>query len=100
LPNSKRLHLSEPAKRDLKLIAEYTLCEWGAVQKKKYLAQIKHAFKRISEHANTGRLRDEIDKGLISLAVQKHIIFYRVTHNELFVMRVLHESMDVESHLR
>jgi len=94
------LYLSAPAKRDLRLIAEYALREWGAVQKRKYLGQIKSAFKRISEHSNTGRSRDGIDQGLMSLAVQKHIVFYRLTNNELFVIRVLHESIDVVGHLK
>lgn len=96
---SKKLHLSVPARRDLRLIGEYTLREQGAVQKKKYLGQIKDGFKLISENPGIGKSRDEIDKGLISLAVQKHIIFFRQTKKQLFVIRILHESMDFDRQL-
>ena len=99
MPISKKLNISAPARRDLRLVGEYTLREWGAVQKKKYLGQIKNGFKLISENPGVGKSRDEIDKGLISLAVQKHIVFYRQTKKQLLVIRILHESMDLDQHL-
>ena len=99
MTTSKQLHLSAPSGRDLRLISEYTLRRWGAVQKKKYLGQIKDSFKLINENPGIGKPRDEIDKGLMSLAVQKHIIFYRQTKKQLFVVRILYESMDLARHL-
>jgi len=99
LPSSNKLNVSASAKRDLILIGEYTLREWGAVQKKRYLGQIKKCFKLISENPSVGRQRDDIDMGLFSHLAQKHVVFYRVIKNDLFVVRVLHESMDVEQHL-
>jgi len=97
-PNYKKLHISDLARRDLKLIGKYTLRKWGAVQKKKYLGQMKNCFKLICENSAIGRPRDEVDEGLMSHVVQKHIVFYRTTNNELFVVRVLHQSMDVDSY--
>jgi len=99
LPKSKKLHISAPARNDLRLIGEYTQREWGLNQKKKYLGQIKNSFKAICETPGLGKLRDDIDKGLSSYSVQKHIVFYREIKSELLVIRVLHERMDSDRHL-
>ncbi len=99
LLSSKKLNISVSAKRDLTLIGEYTLREWGAVQKKRYLGLIKKCFKLIRENPTVGRQRDEIDMGLFSHAVQKHVVFYRIIKSDLFIVRVLHESMDLEQQL-
>jgi len=99
LPNFKQLHVSGLARRDLRLIGKYTLRAWGSVQKKKYLGQIKHGFKLISENPEIGRPRGDIDTGLMSYPIQKHKVFYRTTKHELIVVRVLHESMDVGRYL-
>ena len=99
MPNSKKLRVSDPAKRDLKRIGEYTRRQWGAVQKRKYLGQIKDTFKAIRDTPGLGAPRDDIETGLRAHPVQKHVIFYRETKIELVIVRVLHESMVPEPHL-
>ncbi len=99
MPNSKKLRISGPAKTDLQRIGDYTRREWGAAQKRKYLGQIKDTFKAIRDTPGLGTPRDEIDKGLRTYPVRRHVIFYRETKNELLIVRVLHASMDPERHL-
>ncbi len=100
MPSSKRLRISGPAKRDLEWIGEYTGAEWGAAQKRKYLGQIKDGFKAVRNTPGIGTRRDDIHKGLRAHPVRKHVIFYRVTRTELAIVRVLHQSMTPELHLR
>jgi len=92
---TRKLHISNTVRNDLRLIGEYTQHVWGSEQKKKYLGQIKNSFKTMCKTPGLGRLRDDIDMGLFSCSVQKHIIFYRETKSELFVIRILHERMDL-----
>ena len=99
MPNSKKLRISEPAKRDLERIGEYTRAEWGAAQKRKYLGQIKDGFKAVRDTPGIGTQRDDIRKGLRAHPVRKHVIFYRETKTEVTVVRVLHEGMNPELHL-
>lgn len=94
MPRSKRLRVSGPAKRDLSDIGAYTLREWGAAQKKKYLGQIRARFAALRESPGVGAARDEIAGGLRSCRAGRHVIYYRETGSELVVLRVLHESMD------
>ena len=66
------IHLSEAAKSDLVDIWVETDRQWGAAQADRYLELI------------TGR----------------HLVFYEVDPDRIFVIRVLHQSMDVPRHLR
>ncbi len=65
------------------MIGEYTLREWGALQKKYYLDLFKQSFKTLSHTASDdsivpfGKSRDEIDSGLLSYMVKKHSVYYR-----------------------
>ena len=94
MPRSNRLRVSGPAKRDLADIGSYTLREWGAAQKKKYLGQIRERFAALRETPGAGAARDEIARGLRSCRAGRHVIYYRNTRSELVVLRILHESMD------
>ncbi len=100
MPSSKKLRISGPAKRDLIGIGDYTRREWGAAQRRKYLGQIKDGFKTLRDTPGIGVRRDDIHKGLRAHPVRKHVIFYRETKTKLTIVRVLHESMNVELHLR
>jgi len=99
LPNSKKLRISGPARRDLERIGEYTRAEWGAAQRRKYLGQIKNGFRALRDTPGIGARRDDILEGLRALPVRKHVIFYRETATELTIVRVLHENMDPKLHL-
>ena len=99
MPKSNELRVSGPAKTDLERLGEYTRPRWGAAQKRRYLGQIKDAFKAIRDTPGLGAPRDDIVKGLCARHARKHIIFYRQTRNRIVIVRVLHESMDPERHL-
>jgi len=100
LAKSRRLRVSGPARLDLVLIGEYTRREWGAQQKRKYLGQIRDKFKAVRDSPSIGVARDDIDARLRAVVVRKHVIFYRETDTELIVVRVLHQSMDPDAHLK
>jgi toxin ParE1/3/4 len=51
---------------------------------------------RISEHPLLGKSRDEIKAGYRSFHAASHIIFYRKLDEGILVVRILHQSMDVE----
>lgn len=99
LTDFKLLRLSKPAEKDLRLIAAYTNREWGEVQKNKYLGIIQQSLKSLADLSVTGKLRNDIATDLYCYSIQKHLIFYRETEQELLVLRVLHERMGLNQHL-
>jgi toxin ParE1/3/4 len=99
----KPIKISKPAEEDLKEIADYTLKQWGGAQRKAYLDLFKHFFKRLSRGDRKVCLllkdREDIDVGLQSFTIKKHVVFLRVTEHEISIVRVLHSRMDHERHL-
>ncbi|MFW5427365.1 MAG: type II toxin-antitoxin system RelE/ParE family toxin [Methylophagaceae bacterium] len=96
----KLLRLAKTAKKDLQLISNYTKREWGEAQKQKYLSVIQQSFRDLAVSDVSGKSRNDVAKGLYCYSIQKHLIFYRETRNELMILRVIHQRMDVNQHLK
>jgi len=99
LKNSKQLYITTPAKQDLQNISTYTQETWGTKQKTKYMKKLKCCFDDICFNTTMGKHYHDIDSTLLSFHSQKHIIFYRLISNEIRIIRVLHQSMDIEAQL-
>ena len=83
----------------LEEIADFTLEMWGSEQEDIYLELLEKAFIAISKNPNLGRVYDEVYSGLRRYLAGRHIILYQVTDDAVEIVRVLHHSMDFESHL-
>jgi toxin ParE1/3/4 len=92
-------HLTAQAKEDLKSIGRYTQETWGQVQRNKYLAALDKSFHRLAETPELGRSCDEIREGYRKLHEGRHVIFYHSMADGIEIVRVLHGSMDIETHL-
>lgn len=93
---SKKIYiLSEIADKDLEDIFDYTLDEFGFDQAERYLLELEKTFQNLLLNPQLGKKRDEIKKGLYSLPKDNHIIFYRILHNHIKIIRVLHGSQDI-----
>ena len=93
-------YLTAKAKEDLKSIARYTQETWGRLQRNKYLAELDKRFHRLAEAPKLGRSCEEIREGYRKFPEGEHLIFYRsVSADEIEIVRVLHGSMDIETHL-
>jgi len=103
LKKFKPIKLSNPAEADLQNIADYTLKEWGKLQKVFYLNLFKQSFLSLSQnHEAHGLLiknRDDIDAGLQSYGIKNHIVYFRETKTELMIIRILHSRMDPEKNI-
>lgn len=94
-----RFQLTNKAYEDLKSIAKYTQTTWGVEQRKEYLTRLDQSFHMIAENIGIGRNCDHIRAGYHSLPVGKHLVFYRVEDETVTIVRILHQSMDVERKL-
>lgn len=94
-----RWQLSEPAVTDLEDIYDYTAENFGDEQAVDYLTALEVLFDNLSENPKLGRVRNEIRKGLRSIAKSNHVVFYRVQPDGIIIIRVLHSSRDIHKFL-
>ena len=93
----KAYRVSRLAEADIDAIYSYTVKNWSGSQADAYYATIIAAFEGLTSGAKIGHAA-AID-GYFALRVGSHSVFYRVADDTVFVARVLHQAMDVESHL-
>jgi toxin ParE1/3/4 len=93
------LILSPRAEDDFADILQYTLDTWGEVQVFKYRDILDEALLTIREHPQIGHSRAELSAAHRIFPAGRHIIVYRVTERAILVSRILHERMDLSTHL-
>lgn len=91
--------VSRAARADLKNIAAYTQKNWGAEQRRTYLKGLDLTFHFLVENPQAGSPCDYIAVGLRKRRFENHTIFYEIQGNQVFIVRILHNSMDVGSNL-
>lgn len=97
MPNFR---VARKAYSDLVAIGRYTEKEWGNAQRATYLKQMDDCFLQIAKNPEIGTACDFIRTGYRKFPQASHLIFYRQDKDGLIeIIRVLHNSMDVESKL-
>lgn len=92
-----RLELSDRARRDFRDILSYTLQMWGDRQLAEYQGKIDSALSAITQNPHAGR--EKAGSVLRVFRVGRHLIFYRIDGVTVYVVRILHDQMDIDSHL-
>lgn len=92
--------LTAAARKDIIDIGRFTTEKWGKRQRDKYLKQLDDAFKLLTRQPDIGRDAEDVKPGYKKFSQGSHIIFYRAgTESKIVVIRILHDSMDVDQHL-
>ena len=86
--------------QDLVEIWLYTFNEWGEKQADKYLDDLDSAIKLLAEQPLISRKRPELDPPVRIHHHGHHLIVDRALDDGISIVRVLHESMDVDGHLK
>ena len=87
------------AEHDLLEIWLYTFNEWGEKQADKYLDELETAIRLLAEQPLICRERTELQPPVRIHHHANHLIAYLALETGINVVRVLHENMDVDSHL-
>ena len=95
MSSPKEYLLSPEADRDLEEIFDYSVEKFGLDQTVKYLMELESVMIHLTEHPETGMVRDEIKIGLRSFPISSHIVFYRALDDHIRIVRVLHASRDI-----
>jgi toxin ParE1/3/4 len=92
--------LRQEAIDDLNSIWNYTFKKWSEKQADKYYATIKMACNGIGDNPDIGKEYYGINKNLLGLKFEKHIIFYQEMLNDrIEIIRILHERMDLKNRI-
>jgi len=91
--------LSNKADADLDAIYVYSFQTFGEAQADAYAAEVISSLNNLANLPETGRRRDDIQPGLFSIPCARHVIFYTMEDDGIFVVRILHDAMDVPRHL-
>lgn len=92
------LFITPAAQEDLTDIYRYSLTNWGALQAEAYLTQLEEKLWLLTEQPAMGKQRNDLFQGLRSLAVNKHLVYYRQESSHIQIARILHERQDPERH--
>ena len=89
-------YLTPAARQDLSVIWDYTNERWGIEQAEKYTEHIIEMCAVLTEPVTGSLSADDIRSGYQKVLYGKHLIFFRIEKEVIEVVRILHQSMDVE----
>lgn len=91
--------LSKRAEQDLIAIWNFSFDQWGEIQADGYLQTLHSTIRLLVKNPEMGKSRDALGAGYRSFHQSRHVIFYQPCGFGVRVIRILHQSMDVERHL-
>lgn len=94
----KAVRYSRAAKADLAKIWHYSVETWGAVQANSYARKLQTVSSEVSTGQRIGR-KSSAQDGMFKIRCGSHVIYYRMTEDEVEIVRILHGKQDVERHL-
>jgi toxin ParE1/3/4 len=95
------LKISSEAITDLEKIWVYTLKKWSKDQADRYYMLIIDEIEFLRSNYYTGKSAENIRPGYRVSFVKSHIIFYKIEDEQkLEVIRILHQSMNIEEWLK
>ena len=84
---------------DLGAIHEYTIANFGLSQAQRYLNGMHERFEDLARQPMLGRAASQLAPNLRRYEYRSHIVFYVSEHENVLIVRVLHQSMDVRRHV-
>jgi toxin ParE1/3/4 len=94
------LKISSEAFSDLEKIWVYTLKRWSKEQADRYYLLLIDEFEFLRTNYYSGKSADNIRPGYRVAFVKSHIVFYKVESDAILeIIRILHQSMDIEDWL-
>ncbi|AKJ41879.1 type II toxin-antitoxin system RelE/ParE family toxin [Pragia fontium] len=96
---SKEVRLTPKAISDLENIYRYSHREFGQIKAERYIRCIDAALNKLADFPQLGIHYFHLAKDLMGYKVESHIVFYRVRHDVISVLRVLHKSMDYAEYI-
>jgi toxin ParE1/3/4 len=94
-----RFRVSNAAQNDIREIGLYTQKHWGKEQRHFYLNGLNERFNQLADNPEISPERADFTPPVRINHYQKHLIVYALEDKGLLILRILHENMDVSTHL-
>lgn len=91
--------ISQLAELDLENIWLYTLQNWSHKQADKYYRLIISEIYSICDNPEIGKAIEELKMEHRVRKIESHIIIYKIKRDKIWIDRILHQRMDIESRL-
>ncbi|MBM3570196.1 MAG: type II toxin-antitoxin system RelE/ParE family toxin [Alphaproteobacteria bacterium] len=91
--------LSNRADADLDEILAYSLKTFGEANAEVYFLSLRDCLHALADNPGMGQAVDDLHPGLRRHHHRRHAIYYVIEQPGIFVVRVLHQSMDAPRHL-
>ncbi len=95
----RRLVYSRAAQIDIDEIWDYSARQWSVDQAEDYVLQLADACEGLAAGRKIGRMAEDVAPGHFSFAVGSHTVYFTRGDEDLFVVRILHQSMDAPNQL-
>jgi toxin ParE1/3/4 len=91
--------ISRLTERDLEEIWLYTFENWSLGQADTYYGLLIKAIDGICQHPELGKPIDYVKHGHRIRRIKSHMIVYKVLEDKIYIDRILHKRMDIETRL-
>ncbi len=91
--------LSIETENDISSIYEYGIQEYGLENAQSYILGLDQLFQILVENPDMGWDASEFSPFLKRFTYRSHIVFYKRMDLDIFIVRVLHLSMDYKGYL-
>lgn len=91
----RRLRLSFAAQRDLNMIQDHGLAEFGLVAVRAHMEGFDRIFTLLRDHPLAGQARPDVGESIRAFTHPPHRILYRLTDDALVIARVIHAAQDM-----
>lgn len=95
----KHYQLSERATLDLDAVIDYSIESFGEKVMLGYFSSFEKCFQSLQDNPELGQGVDYLREGYRCLEHKSHLVFYRIEVKGVFIVRILHKSMDARRHL-
>ncbi len=100
MPANKKILIKPKAYQDIENIYFYSLKEFGSKRAKKYIQDLNKTFLKLAANPNLGKDCNVIRPSIMAYKATSHLIFYKIHSDNITIIRILHQAMNHEIHLK
>lgn len=93
----KHLVVTRPAREDIDSILDYLAREAGVETALRFADTIDSELAKLAYLGHAGVSREQLSPGLRMTLIGSYVVYFRVSLDETFIVRVLHGARDIDA---
>lgn len=91
--------LTPTTQADIEGIWDFTVSRWGVMQAERYVRDIQATCEALAAGTLISQPAEDIRSGYRKTLIGSHVLFFKQGDSAIEVMRILHQSMDIERYV-